>query len=523
MLKVLCVSDKKDTAIDRLAKGVSKYHDNIDYVVVDCHPKRPDQQQLVDFAREAIDADVIDWQYFRTAELLRGMYPWLKDKIQVLTHNNPYSIHESHWNDYDLIVGNNVEVFDNLTEITQRPLLHIPLAVDADFWTFNADWQPNKNVIMVANRIEGKKGILPIAIACNELNLHFILVGSISDGNYFQAIMASGNVEFHEQISDEQLRDLYHNSTLHVANSVDNFETGPLPAIEAMLTGVPVLSRLIGHIPEIYNGENMIINEGSNEDIPHIKELIKDIMFDKKRMAEMRDKAWQSAKGWNYERRAYAYQKAYRQALHPDSKMVSVIVPIFDKPEIIIKCLDAISNQTYKNIETVVADDNSESNEALVRDFAKYINLPVRYLNTSLDDYGLARARNEAVIEATGELVVFCDQRMVMETNAIEQFVKYTAPKKWLYGNKGGGKREFVENFSCVNRSEAIDAGLFNERINLYGGLSQEIRSRTRHQGFQHEYIESAKAVPTGKSSNRNRKRQEIIKMKNRLWKMGLQ
>ena len=42
MLKVLCVVDKEGTALDRLAKGVAKYHENIDYNVVSVHPKRPD-------------------------------------------------------------------------------------------------------------------------------------------------------------------------------------------------------------------------------------------------------------------------------------------------------------------------------------------------------------------------------------------------------------------------------------------------------------------------------------------------
>jgi len=43
---------------------------------------------------------------------------------------------------------------------------------------------------MVANRIESKKGILQVAIACADLGLTFVLVGAISDMGYMQAIMA---------------------------------------------------------------------------------------------------------------------------------------------------------------------------------------------------------------------------------------------------------------------------------------------------------------------------------------------
>ena len=64
---------------------------------------------------------------------------------------------------------------------------------------------------------------------------------------------------------------------------------------------------------------------------------------------------------------------------------MSIIVPINDKPEIIRKCINALSEQTYKNIELVVADDPLlgvirscpmvkkiyHSNKELVQDFAR--------------------------------------------------------------------------------------------------------------------------------------------------------
>lgn len=532
MMKVVTIVDKEGTALDRLAKGVAKYHDNLNYVVLAVHPKRPDKEQLEAFEREAIDADVIDAQYYRSLYMLRAMYPWLKDKKTILTHNNPYAIEEQKWNDVELNVGNNQYIYKRLGKITERPVEYVPLTVDTDYWTFNADWTPNKNVIMVANRIESKKGILPVAIACAELNLHFILVGAISDANYFHSIMATtGNVEFHEMCSDDELRDLYHKSTIHVCNSVDNFESGTLPILESMLTGVPVLTRNVGHVPELNNSENMVMLDGESDDVQGIQDKLLEMISDKKKLADLRDKAWQSAKVRSFERRAYMYQKLYRQVMWPDQIPVSVVVPIYDKPEIIRQCLNAVAEQTHKNIELIVVNDDSATlNMNLVKDFAQYVSIPVRYIDSTLlqytfegeggtKDYGLARARNRGTIEATGEVMVYCDQRMIMQPNAIEEFLKYSAPKTWLYGDKGA-KKEFVENFSCVRREDIINAGMFCERVDRYGGMSQECRTRFRNQGGRTEYVESAKATPMGKSSNRNRKRQDIIKIKNMLWKM---
>jgi glycosyltransferase involved in cell wall biosynthesis len=516
MLKVLCVVDKERTALDRLAKGVAKYHDNIDYKVLAVHPKRPDPEQLAQFEEYAMDADIIDWQYFRTAEMLRAKYEWLADIKQVLTHNNPYSIVESDWNDYDFVVANNLSIRNDLKKITSAELVYIPLAADTDFWTYNFDWQPNNNVLMVANRIEGKKGILPVAEACAALNLNFHPVGAISDMDYFHKIAATG-ATFHQEISDEDLKKLYYNSVLHVCNSVDGFESGTQPILEAMLCGTPVLTRPVGHVPDLSNGENMVIYNGDNEDVEALKDIIWTTLSDKKALEKMRDKAWNSAKTRNFERRAFAYQKLYR-TLMSEEVPVSVVVPVYDRPETAKLCLSAIAEQTYKNIEVIVVDDKG-TNEDMVATFADYVNFPVRYIYNAEEDYGLARARNKATIEATGEIMVYCDERMVMANNAVEEFVKNIKPSYWLYGNKGV-KKEFVENFSAINRDDIIQFGMFCERIDEYGGMSQELRERMRFQGLLTEYVESAKATPTGKSSNRNRKRAEIIRMKNRLAKM---
>lgn len=523
MLKIVAVTDKQGTAIDRLAQGVAEYHDNLDYVVCDVHPKRPDQQQIDRFVKEAMDADIIHWEYFRSAEMLREKLPWLEGKKQILSHYNPYSIKESDWNGYDYVIGCNEEIYKNLGEITQSPTRLIPLTIDTDFWTYNMDWQPRDAVLMVANRIESKKGILEVAIATAELDLKFVLVGAISDLNYYRAIEATGNVQFFEKVSDEQLRELYHKSLLHVCNSVDNFESGTLPILEAMLCGTPVMTRKVGHVPELNNGENMVIYDGKPEDVMAIKEKLFEAISDHKKLAEIRDKAWQTAKTRSNERRAYEYQKLYREVMNPMEIPVSVVVPIYDKPEVIRECLNAIANQSYKNLELIVVDDSPDmSGQEVVANFVKFVSFPVRYMDSNQNDYGLARARNLGTIEATGEIMVYCDQRIIMQPDCIEEFVKYAKPKYWLYGNKGA-RKEFVENLSSIYRQDIINAGMFNERINLYGGQSQELRVRVRRQGYKTEFIESAKGEQRGKSSNRNRKRQEIIKMKTKLWKMNLE
>lgn len=517
MLRVVSVVDKVGTALDRLAKGVAPYHKNLDYHVVDVHPKRPDSEQLERFEKLARTADVIDYQYYRTADMLRSRYEWLKGIPSILTHNNPYSIHERDWNDYDVVVANNRQMKADLQKITIKRLENIPLAVDPYFWKFNEEYTADQSVIMVANRIEAKKGILPVAKACKELGIKMYLVGAISDPDYWQQIMSTGVVHFGQQISDEELRDLYYKAGVHVCNSVDNFESGTLPVLEAIFSGVPVISRLVGHVPEFK--DHVFVNDKDPEDVDNLVNLISSTLADKKRLEERRNDAWFAIKHHNFVRRAYAYQKLYRE-LNPQTP-VSVIVPVADKPEITRACLSSIANQTYTNIEIVVADDGKEEQKESVMAFAHTVSMPVRYIRVRAEGYNLAEARNRAAIEATSDILVFADQRMVLEPDCIQEFVTNLKPRYWLYGNKGV-KKEFVENLSCIYRDDFVTYGMFNERCDRYGSMSQEARSRARRQLLTIEFIESAKATPRGKSSNKRRRKLEIMESKNMLWKVGL-
>ncbi len=512
---------------------MERFNTNLNYKVLTCHPKRPDQEQLDAVERECRDADLIDFAYYKTADMLLSNFPWLKDKKSIGEIHNPYCITESDWNHYDMVVANNKTIYEALGKITTSPLEYIGNTVDTEFWQYNNDWQPNHNVIMVAARIEGKKGILPVAKACAKLNLRFILVGSVSDVNYFHEIIRAAPVDFRENTTDEELRSLYYDSTIHVCNSVDDFESGPNPMLEAMLCGVPVLTRRVGHVPELYNGENMVIHEGQPDDVDAIADKLLEMISDKKRLQSLRDAGWNSAKVRSNERRAYRYQKLYRQVAHSEQTPVSIIMPICGKPDIVRHSLDAAARQTYQNKELIVADDGLDTdNEQVVREFAQFVDFPVRYMRTAhivlgagdqgYKEYGLARARNMAVLESTGEILIFDDERQIMEDTCVEEFVKHMKPKHWLFGNKGANKKSFVENLSAVFKEDFVNAGMFNQLGNLYGFQSQELRYRIRNQGMHTEYVESAKAIPMGRSSNRNRKRSEIINSKTMLWKLNL-
>ena len=54
--------------------------------------------------------------------------------------------------------------------------------------------------------------------------------------------------------------------------------------------------------------------------------------------------------------------------------LISVIVPIYNVEDYLIRCVDSIINQTYKNLEIILVDDGSPDNcPQMCDDYAKCI------------------------------------------------------------------------------------------------------------------------------------------------------
>ena len=160
--------------------------------------------------------------------------------------------------------------------------------------------------------------------------------------------------------------------------------------------------------------------------------------------------------------------------------------------------------------------------EKIIEKFREVSKIPLKYIRFTRSGYTLAEARNRAIIEAEGLYLVFCDERLKMDKEAVEVFhlAIENNLKCWVWGTKNGYKKGFVENFSCIRREDFINGGMFNERVDRYGGMTQEIRTRFEKQGFAFLGIDGANAKSTADSKSKWRKLEEIVAMKDLLYKM---
>ena len=101
---------------------------------------------------------------------------------------------------------------------------------------------------------------------------------------------------------------------------------------------------------------------------------------------------------------------------------ISIIVPIYNVEKYLEKCVESLINQTYKNLEIILVDDESPDNCPKICD--DYINVDSRIKVIHQKNMGLSGARNSGIKIATGEYLVFQDSDDTLELNELDKYTK---------------------------------------------------------------------------------------------------
>lgn len=105
------------------------------------------------------------------------------------------------------------------------------------------------------------------------------------------------------------------------------------------------------------------------------------------------------------------------------NKKVSIIVPVFNAAKFIDEMLVTIINQTHKNLEIILVDDESTDNSVeIIHESLK--NIDCEYYLINQKNSGAASARNHGLKHATGDYVVFVDADDLLHNRYIELLLK---------------------------------------------------------------------------------------------------
>ncbi len=101
---------------------------------------------------------------------------------------------------------------------------------------------------------------------------------------------------------------------------------------------------------------------------------------------------------------------------------ISIIVPIYNVEVYMTKCVESITNQTYKNLEIILVDDGSPDHCPEICDEWAKRDGRVRVVHKQ--NGGLASARNAGMDVMTGDLFMFIDSDDYIDEDAVQCMVE---------------------------------------------------------------------------------------------------
>jgi len=105
--------------------------------------------------------------------------------------------------------------------------------------------------------------------------------------------------------------------------------------------------------------------------------------------------------------------------------LVTISIPIFKCEKFIIRCLESVKNQTYKNLEIVLVNDcTPDDSMLLVKNFMDVNpDLTIKIIEHQ-ENSGLSVVRNNGIKASTGKYLFFLDSDDEITTDCIELLVK---------------------------------------------------------------------------------------------------
>lgn len=181
----------------------------------------------------------------------------------------------------------------------------------------------------------------------------------------------------------------------------------------------------------------------------------------------------------------------------------SVVVPTYNRADLIIKTIDSILGQKFKDFELIIVDDGStDETEVVVSSFS---DSRIKYFKKENKERGAAR--NFGILHSNARYVTFCDSDDILYpdylSNAWESIKNSPVCVPWLHvayeikGAHGKSKKIFVDSgnlikilakgnpLSCMGvfvKSEILKKNLFNEDRYLSGSEDWELWLRIASQ-----------------------------------------
>ena len=145
-----------------------------------------------------------------------------------------------------------------------------------------------------------------------------------------------------------------------------------------------------------------------------------------------------------------------------DSILVSVVIPIYKVEKYLNRCIENVVNQTYRNLEIILVDDESPDNCPKLCD--EWATKDTRIKVIHKKNGGLGFARNSGIEIANGDYICFFDSDDYVDLKTIELCVESAITYKSDIVKFGVS--EIDEHNNCYNKTPCLPKEVFcNEEV----------------------------------------------------------
>jgi glycosyltransferase involved in cell wall biosynthesis len=218
-----------------------------------------------------------------------------------------------------------------------------------------------------------------------------------------------------------------------------------------------------------------------------------------------------------------------------DTPTVSVVIPTYNRANLVTRAIKSVLSQTYKDFEIIVVDDASTDHTGEVVEELQRQHSRIRYIKHK-ENIGGAAARNTGIRASRGKYIAFQDsddewfpeklkkQMDIFETASYKIGVVYTGfwreenderiyiPFNWIKQKEGDIHEEifqegnYITTQAAVVRKECFEkAGMFNESLPRLQDWELWLRiSKYYHFRYIDEPLLVAYHLPGGITANQN-------------------
>lgn len=155
-----------------------------------------------------------------------------------------------------------------------------------------------------------------------------------------------------------------------------------------------------------------------------------------------------------------------------NNNLISIIIPVYNTEKYLVRCINSVLIQSYKNIEVILIDDGSTDNSyKICLGFSK---LDKRIKVVKQQNSGASMARNKGVNIAKGKYIGFVDSDDIIDKDMFktlyDNLVKYDADLSICEVVRFNKEPNFnnSNNITLLNQKEALKILLEDKKICSY-------------------------------------------------------